>query len=240
MPRARAVPRWPAIRVPSDAPCNPRATVLRSPCRSPMRRSPSSLTLQSLIPVRAVAPAARMPAALSMPAASIPRRGAGSRSVASSTMTPVHSPIGRSLSAGCSGWPTHRPPCSSSRRRLSWCRSRTGPSTPVSRSLRLRSQPSRSTRAARSPCQATSRVLADGGLIARPGPLAGCWRITGLPAACSHPVLHGVVSVRLDPEENLPGLCSSCSSHLAAHASPCCTCSQAGEGKVRVVLGQQP
>ena len=61
-------------------------------------------------PVTAVATAATMPAALSRPAGSIPRPGAGSRSSRSSTVTPVHSPTGRSLSAGCSGCPIHRPP----------------------------------------------------------------------------------------------------------------------------------
>ena len=44
--------------------------MLRSPWKRPTRRSCSLLTVQSLSPVRAVAPEARMPAALSMPAAS--------------------------------------------------------------------------------------------------------------------------------------------------------------------------
>ena len=126
--------------------------------------------------------------------------------------------MGRSLSAGCSGWPTHRPPCISSRARLSWCRSRTGPSTAVSRSLRVRSQPSRSSQATRSPCQATNRVAANGELIAG----SACWPAAGGSSAWPLPVrirfLHGGVSLWLDPEENLLALHSSCSSHLAAHA----------------------
>src|SRR5580700_3109771 len=158
------------------------------------------------------------PAALSMPAASIPRRGAGSRSVASSTMTPAHNPMGRSLSAGCSGWPTHRPPCSSSRTRLSWCLSRTGPSAAVSQSLRVRSQPSRSSQPARSPCQATSRVVADGELSAG----SACWPAAAGSPAWPLPVrmrfLHGDVNVRLYPEQNLLGLRLSCLSHLGAHS----------------------
>src|SRR6266568_7026930 len=159
-----------------------------------------------------------MPAALSMPAASIPRRGAGSRSVASSTMTPAHSPMGRSLSAGCSGWPTHRPPCSSSRTRLSWCRSRTGPNTAVSQSLRVRSQPSRSSQAARSLCQTTNRVVENGELIAG----SACWPTAGGSSAWPLPLrirfLHGGVSLWLDPEENLLPIRSFCASHLGAHA----------------------
>src|SRR5215831_17996105 len=43
------------------------------------------------------------------------------------------------------------------------------------------------------------------------GWLAGCWRIAGLAAACSH-------QLAADPHENLPGLRSFRSSHLAARA----------------------
>src|SRR5262249_50196657 len=139
--------------------------------------------------------AARRPAGLIMPAAPSPRRGAGARSVASSTTTPAHSPTGRSLSAGCSGWPTHRPPFNSSRRRLSWCRSRNGPSTPVSQSLRVRSQPSRSSQVARAPCQATHRGVVNG------EPVAGSagWPAAGGSSAWPLPVrirfLHGGTSL---------------------------------------------
>jgi hypothetical protein len=55
------------------------------------------------------------------------------------------------------------------------------------------------------------------GTGSRLGLLACCWRIVCLAAACSHQVPPGGVSLWLDPEENLPGLRSLCSSHLAAH-----------------------
>src|SRR3984893_16898266 len=158
-----------------------------------------------------------MPAALSMPAASIPRGGAGPRSVASSTMTPVHSPMGRSLSAGCSGWPTHRRPCSSSRTRLSWCRSRRPRSAAHGGPLRVGTRRSRSSQATRSLCQATNRVVANGELIAG----SAFWPTSGGSSAWL-PVrtrfLRGGVRLWLDPEETLLGLRSLCSSHLAAHA----------------------
>ena len=82
----------------------------------------------------------------------------------------------------------------------------------------LRSQPSRSSQAARSPCQATNRVVANGELIAG----SACWAAAGGSPAWPLPLrirfLHGGVSLWLDPEEN------PLRSSLILRVSPRCTC----------------